>query len=88
MHLMGCLDIPVQPPWPDPPLAPEGGGIQPVCPGPREKTSRREGRASQEGSHRTEVRTPDRPQSYYTRSRAMILTGASVSLPQTPGHSR
>ena len=39
--------------------------------GPRERTSRRDGRASQETSHRRAVRTWDRPQSYHTRSWAV-----------------
>ena len=40
-------------------------------PGPRERTSRRYGRASQEASHRRAVRTWDRPQSHHTRSWAV-----------------
>ena len=39
--------------------------------GPRERTQRQDGRASQETSHRRAVRTWDRPQSYYTRSWAV-----------------
>ena len=39
--------------------------------GPRETTSRRDGRASQETSHRRAVRTWDRPQSCHTRSWAV-----------------
>ena len=39
--------------------------------GLRERKSRRDGRASQEASHRREVRTWDRPQSYHTRSWAV-----------------
>ena len=39
--------------------------------GPRERTSRRDGRTSQEASHRRAVRTWDRPQSYHTRSWAV-----------------
>ena len=39
--------------------------------GPRERTSRRDGRASQEASHRRAVHTWDRPQSYHTRSWAV-----------------
>ena len=39
--------------------------------GPRERTSRRDGRASQETSHPRAVRTWDRPQSYHTRSWAV-----------------
>ena len=39
--------------------------------GPRESTSRRDGRASQAASHRRAVRTWDRPQSYHTRSWAV-----------------
>ena len=39
--------------------------------GPRERTSRRDARASQEASHHTAVRTWDRPQSYHTRSWAV-----------------
>ena len=39
--------------------------------GPRERTSRRDGRASQEASHRRAVRTWDRTQSYHTRSWAV-----------------
>ena len=39
--------------------------------GPRERTSRQDGRASQEASHRIAVRTWDRPQSYHTRSWAV-----------------
>ena len=39
--------------------------------GPGERTSRWDGRASQETSHRRAVRTWDRPQSYHTRSWAV-----------------
>ena len=39
--------------------------------GPRERTQRQDGRASQETSHRRAARTWDRPQSYYTRSWAV-----------------
>ena len=39
--------------------------------GPRERTSRRDGRVSQETSHRRVVRTWERPQSYHTRSWAV-----------------
>ena len=43
--------------------------------GPRERTSRRNGRASQEASHRRAVRIWDRPQSYHTRSWAVKYVG-------------
>ena len=46
--------------------------------GPRERTSRRDGRASQEASHRRVVRTWDRPQPYHTRGAYRALCARCI----------
>ena len=54
--------------------------------GPRERTSRQDGRANQETSHHRAVRTWDRPQSYHTRSWAVkYLDQCLCSIAVDPG---